>query len=65
MNLVDATLHEIERVSQLIPLYDAALNGGIASSMMRMDIHVAHDALLDGDPVKIMNAYTALTEWKE
>ena len=44
MNLVDATLHEIERVSQLIPLYDA---------------------LLEGDSVKIMNAYTALTEWKE
>jgi hypothetical protein len=58
--LAEALPREIERVQELLPLYDAIPTGIFASTMMRNSIKAAHAAMMDGDVVSMLRCYEDL-----
>ena len=59
-SLADALPREIERVQELLPLYDAIPTGIFASTMMRNSIRTAHAAMVAGDVVAMIRCYEDL-----
>lgn len=59
-SLADALPREIERVQELLPLYDAIPTGVFASTMMRESIKQAHAAMVSGDVVAMIRCYEDL-----
>jgi hypothetical protein len=58
--LADALPREIERVQELIPMYESVLMGFIAAGMMRESIRQAHAAMVSGDVVAMLRVYEDL-----
>lgn len=58
--LADALPREIERVQDLIPIYESVPLGHIAASMMRHSIKKAHRAMVEGDAVEMIRLYEEL-----
>lgn len=52
--LAEALPAEIERVQELIPMYEAVPMGFIAATMMRNSIKMAHNAMVSGDVVTML-----------
>lgn len=63
--LGEALPKEIERVQELIKLYESVPNGQFAATMMRMDIHAAHKAMIEGDLPGMITAFNDLKGYKE
>lgn len=59
-SLADALPREIERVQELLPLYDAIPTGVFAATMMRESIKQAHAAMVAGDVVSMIRCYENL-----
>ena len=62
--LGDALPREIERVQELIKEYESVPNGNIAASLMKADIKRANEAMISGDIVGMVSAYSALKDYK-
>lgn len=60
MTLAQALPREIERVQELLPLYDAIPTGIFAATMMRNSIKIAHEAMMNGDVVEMLRVYEDL-----
>lgn len=58
--LADALPREIERVQELIPIYESVSMGFIAAGMMRESIKRAHAAMVSGDVVAMLRVYEDL-----
>lgn len=58
--LADALPAEIERVQELLPLYDEIPTGIFAATMMRQSIKRAHAAMIAGDVVEMLRCYEDL-----
>lgn len=58
--LADALPREIERVQELIPMYESLSMGFIAAGMMRESIRQAHAAMVSGDVVAMLRVYEDL-----
>ena len=56
-SLADALPREIERVQELLPLYDEIPTGIFASTMMRNSINAALAALAHGDVLAMLRCY--------
>jgi hypothetical protein len=59
-SLADALPREIERVQELLPLYDAIPTGIFAATMMRNSIKAANAAMVAGDVVAMIRCYEDL-----
>lgn len=59
-SLAEALPREIERVQELIPIYESVPMGNIAAAMMRHSIKVAHKAMMEGDVAAMVGAYEDL-----
>ena len=59
-SLAEALPREIERVQELLPLYDAIPTGIFAATMMRESIKQAHTAMVAGDVVSMIRCYDDL-----
>lgn len=59
-SLADDLPREIERVRELLPLYDAIPTGIFAATMMRNSIKAAHTAMVAGDVVAMIRCYEDL-----
>ena len=57
VSLAEALPREIERVQELIPMYESVSMGFIAASMMRESIKQAHAAMMAGDVVAMLRCY--------
>jgi argininosuccinate lyase len=62
--LADALPKEIERVQEIIKEYEQVPMGYLAAALMKQDIKNAHEAMISGDIVGMLNGYQALKEWK-
>lgn len=62
--LADALPAEIQRVQELLPLYDAIPAGSWAATMMRTAIQQAHAAMVRGDVVEMIRWYEDLKGYK-
>lgn len=51
---------EMERVRELLPLYDSIPTGVFAATMMRNDLNLAAIALAEGDVVTMIRVYESL-----
>lgn len=58
--LADALPKEIERVQELIPMYEGVPMGFIAAGMMRESIRQAHAAMMSGDVIAMLRVYEDL-----
>lgn len=58
--LAAALPREIQRVSELLPLYDEIPTGVFAATVMRMALQRAQKAIADGDLVGMIQAYEEL-----
>lgn len=58
--VADALPREIERVQELIPMYEAVPMGFIAAGMMRQSIKQAHAAMMAGDVVAMIRVLNDL-----
>lgn len=58
--LADALPREIERVQELIPIYESVPMGHIAASLMRASIRAAHSAMMAGDVVAMIQVFKDL-----
>lgn len=56
-SLAEALPREIERVQELLPLYDGV---PIAAGMMRASIKTAHAAMVSGDIIAMLQCYEDL-----
>lgn len=54
--LADALPREIERVQDLIPIYESVPMGHLAAVMMRNSIKEAHQAMVGGDVVGMLSS---------
>ncbi|MEV8518610.1 hypothetical protein ABZR86_02320 [Dyella marensis] len=63
-SLAEALPREIERVQELLPLYDAIPTGIFAATMMRESIKTAQDAMVAGDVVQMIRSYEDLQGYK-
>ena len=59
-SLAEALPREVERVQELLPLYDEVPMGHFAAAMMRNSIKTAHRAMVAGDVVEMLRAYEDL-----
>lgn len=59
-SLAEALPREIERVHELILIYESVPMGHIAASMMRQSIKGAHKAMMEGDVAAMVGAYEDL-----
>ena len=59
-SLADALPAEIERVQELLPLYDQTPTGVFAATLMRSSIKAAHRAMVEGDVVAMLACYEDL-----
>lgn len=59
-SLAEALPREIERVQDLLPLYDAIPAGIFAATMMRNSIKAAHAAMVAGDVIAMIQCYEDL-----
>ena len=65
-SLGDALPNEIERVQNLIPIYESiGPAGGFAIAMMKRDLMAASEAMIGGDLVGMLRAYESLKGYKE
>lgn len=64
ISLGEALPLEIGRVQEIIRIYDEVPYGQIAAALMREDIRMAQQAMIEGDIVKMIAAYKALKETK-
>ena len=62
--LADALPKEIERVQELLPLYDAIPTGIFAALMMRNSIQAAHHTMMSGDVLGMLRCYEDLKGYK-
>jgi hypothetical protein len=62
--LADALPREIERVQEIIKVYEETPAGHLAAAMMRADIKRAHEAMMSGDLAGMISAYQALKEYE-
>jgi hypothetical protein len=58
--LADALPREIERVQELITIYESVPMGFLAASMMRQSIKQAHAAMMAGDVVAMLRCHEDL-----
>ena len=58
--LADALPSEIERVQDMIPIYESVPMGHIAAGLMRASIKDAHRAMVSGDVVAMLAAHEDL-----
>ncbi|WP_182342702.1 hypothetical protein [Comamonas koreensis] len=63
-SLGDALPQEIQRVQELIPMYESVQMGFIAGGLMRESIRAAHEAMIAGDVVAMLQAYGDLKGYK-
>jgi hypothetical protein len=63
-SLAEALPGEIERVQELLPLYDAIPTGIFAATMMRNSIKAAHAAMVAGDVIAMIQCYEDLKGYK-
>lgn len=59
-SLAEALPREIERVQELLPMYEGVPMGFIAASMMRASIKAAHVAMVSGDVIAMIQCYEDL-----
>lgn len=59
-SLADALPREIERVQELLPIYDAIPTGIFAATMMRNSIKAAIHAMAQGDVVAMIRCHEDL-----
>lgn len=64
-SLADALPREIQRVQELIPMYESVQMGFIAAGLMRASIRAAHEAMIAGDIVSMIRALADLKGYKE
>lgn len=55
--LADDLPAEIERVQELLPLYDAIPTGVFGAALMRRSIKAAHAAMVAGDVIEMLRCY--------
>jgi hypothetical protein len=60
----DALPKEIERVQEIIKVYEEIPAGKIAAEMMKQDIKKAHEAMISGDLTAMIAAYQSLQEYE-
>lgn len=63
-SLGEALPKEIERVQEIIKIYEEHPAGIITASFMRAEIKVAMEAMIKGDIVQMIQSYIGLKEWK-
>lgn len=63
-SLGDALPREIQRVEELIPLYETIPMGVFAAGMMRASIRAANHAIAVGDVVAMLRAFGDLKGYK-
>ncbi len=59
-NLVKALQGEIERVRQLLEIYNTISSGGFGAVMLKQDIKNAEKALASGCAVEMLKCFNAL-----
>lgn len=64
-SLGEALPKEIERVQELIALYESIPGGQFAANMMRQDIRIANRAMIEGDIKTMISIYKDLKTWKD
>lgn len=63
--LGEALPKEIDRVQELIKLYESIPNGQFAAAMMRADVKTAQKAIMDGDLPTMITIYQDLKTYKD
>ena len=63
--LGDALPYEIERVQEIIKLYEEVPMGHIAAAIMKQDIQRAHKAMMEEDLVEMIAVYKDLQAYHE
>jgi hypothetical protein len=66
MNLIEGTLAEINRVNEIIAIYDELPNssGRIGAALMRADVEDAYRLIGTGDTIPLMARLKSLQEWQ-
>lgn len=64
-NLVEAILEEIDRVNELIKIYESIPTGGFGAAMLKVTLQDAKKALASGDVIQMTVACKQLQEIKE
>lgn len=63
-SLAEALTREIERVQEIIRIYETTPNGQYAAAGMKQDVARAHRAMMEGDVAGMVEVYEALKEWE-
>ncbi len=67
VNLIESLMSEMNRVREVITLYESIPGGAgmFAAALMRIQIQNAEKAIAEGDTIQMMVSYTGLTEIEE
>lgn len=65
MTLAEALPQEIQRVAEVLPLYDAIPTGAFAATLMRQALETARKAIADGDLTAMVLSYVELKDFEE
>lgn len=60
MNLIEGLQSEMNRVREIIKVYETIPTGALAATMMKMDIAETEKAIATGDTVEMMRCYEDL-----
>jgi vacuolar-type H+-ATPase subunit E/Vma4 len=63
-NLIEGLIEQMNRVRELIKLYEQTPNGSTAAAMMKQSIQKAEQAMSKGDTIQMMVCYTDLEGYK-
>lgn len=61
--LGEALPKEIERVLEIIIVYEKTQRGQLTAAIMKQDIKKAYKAMMEGDIAAMMAIYQELKEW--
>ena len=65
MNLAEGLFSEMNRVREVIKIYESVGSAGtFASGMMKVSISNAEASMLSGDIVEMLKAYNDLKSWE-
>ena len=66
MNLIEGLQEEIDRVNEIINVYDSLPKnaGAFASLSMKISIDVAKKAMANGDTIRMIGALSGLKEYE-
>lgn len=63
-SLAEQLPKEIERVQEIVKIYEEVPGGKLSARLMRNDIERAQKSILDGDTVQMIRLYKELSTWE-